>query len=75
MTHHSPPGPKSHPVWGHFGPFRQDALGFFTRCAREYGDVASFRLGRRRIALVSHPDLIEQVLVADNRNFVKHFAF
>ncbi len=75
MIHRRPPGPKGHPIWGHFGPFRHDALGFLTRCAAQYGDVASFRLGRRRIALVSHPDLIEQVLVTDNRNFTKHFAF
>jgi cytochrome P450 len=71
----SPPGPRAHPLWGHFGPFRSDALGFLVHCAAEYGDMASFRLGRRRIVLVSHPDLIEQVLVTDNRNFTKHFAF
>src|SRR5262245_57690366 len=75
MSRRRPPGPKGHLIWGHFGPFRHDALGFLTRCAREHGDVAHFRLGRRRIALVSHPDLIEQVLVTDNRNFIKHFAF
>ncbi len=75
MTVKHPPGPAGHPLWGHFGPFRHDALGFLTHCAAQYGDMASFRLGRRRIVLVSHPDLIEQVLVTDNRNFTKHFAF
>ncbi len=70
-----PPGPSGHAIWGHFGPFRHDALGFLADCAAQYGDVARFRLGRRSIVLVSHPDLIEQVLVTDNRNFTKHFAF
>jgi cytochrome P450 len=75
MTYPCPPGPKGHLLWGNFGPFRSDSLEFLSHCAREYGDIASFRLGHRRIVLVSHPDLIEQVLVNDNRNFIKHFAF
>ena len=75
MAPSRPPGPRSHPLWGHFGPFRSDALGFLVNCAAEFGDMASFRLGHRRLVLVSHPELIEQVLVTDNRNFTKHFAF
>src|SRR5438132_1484231 len=71
MAPSRPPGPRSHPLWGHFGPFRSDALGFLVNCAAEFGDMASFRLGHRRLVLVSHPELIEQVLVTDNRNFTK----
>jgi cytochrome P450 len=75
MPYPCPPGPKGHLLWGNFAPFRSDSLSFLSDCAREYGDIASFRLGGRRIVLLSHPDLIEQVLVTDNRNFTKHFAF
>jgi cytochrome P450 len=52
--------------------FRQDIVGFFTKCAREYGDVVSFRLGPVRLYQLSHPDFIEQVAVADSaRNVIK----
>jgi cytochrome P450 len=39
--------------------------------ARTYGDVVGFRLASRRFYLVSHPDLIEQVLVTDGRRYAK----
>jgi cytochrome P450 len=45
-----------------------------TRCAREYGDIASIRLGYRRIFLVNHPEPIEEVLVSQSKHFTKHFA-
>ncbi|MBV8077669.1 MAG: cytochrome P450, partial [Planctomycetaceae bacterium] len=32
------------------------------------------RLGPRRMILVNHPDLVEEVLVTRNRHFIKHFA-
>jgi cytochrome P450 len=60
---------------GSFPEFRGDLLGFLQRIAREYGDVAWFRLGRRPCVLVNHPDLIESVLVKNHRNFIKPFAF
>jgi cytochrome P450 len=69
-----PPGPKGHLLWGNLLDFRGDMLGFWTRCAREYGDVCAFRLGPRRCLLVNHPDLIEDVVVTNARNFIKHFA-
>src|SRR5262249_30971697 len=39
------------------------------------GDVVSFRLGPKQLVLLNHPDFIEQVLVTENRNFIKHYAF
>jgi cytochrome P450 len=71
----SPPGPPRRLFTGNFREFYSDLLGFLTRCAREYGDVSSFRLGHRRAVLVNHPDLIEYVLVKHNKNFVKPFPF
>src|SRR5687768_10878418 len=67
----SPPGPPGRLLTGNMSEFHQDILAFYTRCAREFGDVAGFRLGRRRLALLSHPDHIERVLVHDNKNFAK----
>jgi cytochrome P450 len=74
MSATSPPGPKGRLLFGHLGELRRDALAFYTRCAREYGDVVALRFGWKRVYLLSHPDYIEQVLVTDSRNFTKHFG-
>lgn len=70
----TPPGPKGHWLTGNLPDFRRDRLGFLTDCARRYGDVVSLRLGLRRFWTLSHPDLIETVLVKNNKNTIKHFA-
>ena len=69
-----PPGPKGHLLLGNLPDFRHDMLTFATECARTYGDVVAFRLGPRRCLLINHPDLIEEVLVTNARNFIKHFV-
>ncbi len=67
-------GPPS--LWpiGHVPSIRRDLLGFFTRCSREHGDVATIWFGPRKVYLLSHPAHIEQVLVTRNRAFQKHYA-
>jgi cytochrome P450 len=69
-----PPGPTGHLLLGNLPEFRHDMLAFVTDCARTYGDMVAFRLGPRRCLLINHPDLIEEVLVTNARNFIKHFA-
>ncbi len=49
-------------------------MGFLTRCARKYGDVVRLRFFNVGIVLLNHPDHIEQVLVGNNRNFIKDRA-
>src|SRR6059058_2727017 len=66
-----PPGPPGRLISGHIAEFR-NFLDFLPRCARDYGDVAAFRFGPRRLFLVNHPDLIERVLVTDARHYQKH---
>jgi cytochrome P450 len=68
------PGPRGHWLLGSLPALRQDILGFFESCHRDYGDAAYFRVGRRRSMLLSAPADIEQVLVTDNRKFIKNFA-
>src|SRR5918995_2977452 len=73
-----PTAPRTSPagrlLTGHLAEFRADRLAFFTRCAREYGDVVPLRLLGFRVLLLNHPDLIEEVLVTQAKNFVKHFG-
>ena len=68
-----PPGPPGHWLTGNVGEMRGNRLAFFNRCA-EFGDISTFRLGHQRLYMVSHPDLIERVLVSENRNFKKHYV-
>ncbi len=53
---------------------RRDLLSFYVHCAREFGDVTLLRIGLKPMYLLSHPDLIEEVLVTQHRNFIKHYA-
>jgi cytochrome P450 len=69
-----PAGPKGHWLAGNLPEFRRGRLDFLVRCAREFGDVAQIWFAHRRIFLVSHPDLIEEVLVNHSKNVIKHFA-
>lgn len=69
-----PPGPKGTWLGGNLAEYKTGRLAFLVRCAREYGDVVSLRFGPRRIFLVSNPHDIETILVAENHNYIKHFA-
>jgi cytochrome P450 len=69
-----PPGPPGRLLTGHLPELRQDSLATYIRCAREYGDCASLRFGPSRVTLVSHPDLIEEILVTKSANFIKHWG-
>jgi cytochrome P450 len=48
-----------------------DPLGFFERCAREYGDVVRLRLFRATCYQLTHPDHIEYVLRGGQEHFKK----
>ena len=74
VTDTLPPGPRSRSPLGHSREFIRDTLGFLRTCAREYGDVVTFRTGPQRTFLLNHPDDIEAVLVTHNHDFIKPFA-
>jgi len=65
------PGPRGGFFFGSAGDFRRDQLGFYVTCKRQYGDFVQTRMGPYRIFLVFHPDAIEELLVARNRDFIK----
>ena len=69
-----PPGPKGHWLLGNLPDLRAGRLQFLEDCFHKYGDVFSIRLGPKRIWVLSHPDLVERVLVTQNRQFIKHFG-
>ncbi len=69
-----PPGPKGSWLGGNLPDFRKARLDFLVQCAQEYGDMVKLRFAHRPIYLVNHPDPIEEVLVTQSKNFIKHFA-
>ncbi len=71
----SPPGPPARPLVGHLPELRRDRLGFYTACARRYGDIVALRFGPRPAVLLSHPDHVQTVLVTQHRAVIKHFAW
>ena len=66
-----PPGPGGSTFAFLFGDRRRDPLAFFTKIARDYGDVSSLTLFDFRTLFINHPDDIEDVLVNKARKFEK----
>jgi len=59
---------------GEMGEFRRDPLGLLERLAREQGDVAHMRMGLSQVVVLSHPALVDEVLVTQNQHFRKNPA-
>ena len=74
VTASRPPGPRNLPIIGNLYAFRSNPLAFLSNLARQYGDLSYFRAGRQNFFLLSHPDLIREVLVNNQSNFVKSRA-
>ena len=69
-----PRGPRNPPIIGQIPAFRANPLGFLTRIAGQYGDLAYFRLGPQHVYLVNEPELIRYILVTNQNNFTKSRA-
>lgn len=70
-TNPSPPGPSSWSAWRLGLAFTRDPLRLFQDLAHEYGDVVHTHLGSRHFVLLSHPDVVEEVLIKHARDFTK----
>jgi cytochrome P450 len=70
-----PPGPRGGPVLGSLPAFAADVLGFLMRCTREYGDTVLVHLPGHDVFVLNRPEDIEEVLLTQRTNFVKHRFF
>ena len=61
---------KGHWLTGELRAFREDRLAFLAESAR-LAPIVKFRLGHRRVYLVSHPDLIRDTLVTQHRHLAR----
>jgi cytochrome P450 len=48
-----------------------DPIAHFAHLAEHYGDIAHYRLGRRHIVFVNHPEYLREIFVVQAANFVK----
>src|SRR5260370_22461406 len=53
------------------GPLNNNPLEYFTKVARQYGDIAGLRVLNFKTIFINHPDLIEEVLVTNARKYSK----
>ena len=65
-----PPGPRSRYPGQFLVHLATDKLALFGAMARN-GDVSQVMLGPQRVALLSHPDDIQTMLVSKQKSFVK----
>ncbi len=66
-----PPGPRGHFLLGNLPMLGGNGLATLEGWAHEFGDIFSYRAVNLRVCYVTHPSLIEDVLVTRNHNFIK----
>lgn len=70
-----PPGPKGHPLIGNLLEFGANPIRFFENAAAKYGDIVPLNVGGWPALFLNHPDHFENVLLTNNKNFIKHTFF
>jgi cytochrome P450 len=69
-----PPGPPPRGSFLRAIRFGRNPLRAIHGLKERWGDVAMTRLGKRRLYVLSHPEMVRDVIVTSNRNFIKSFA-
>jgi cytochrome P450 len=64
-------GPRGLPLLGSLIDIQKDYLGFMTRVARQYGEIASYRLGNLPLYQVNSPQGIQHILQDKHHNYIK----
>ena len=72
--HHAldyPPGPSSILPSKLLREFIKNPIAMLMKIAYTYGDISHFKFGRQHMYLVNDPQYIENILIKDNKNFIK----
>jgi len=67
----SPPGPTGEPLFGSSRRYANDPFRFLSACERSYSGVVQFDLGPMDTYLLTEPEHVERVLVAEADRFSK----
>ena len=62
---------RGFPIIGNIPGFRSNQHIFLRDLWQDYGDLASMKIGPFTVLVISHPDLVQEVLVEKNRQFLK----
>ena len=72
-NHITPVGPKGYPFIGNlFNVASNQRLVWLQSISDEYGDIVKFKLLKKDIYLVNHPDLVRELLVQKVNNYAKN---
>ncbi len=67
-----PPGLEKNLLWFALRKLRPaNPILLFQQLAKDYGDIAHYKIGWNHIVFLNHPDYIREVLVVQNDNFIK----
>jgi cytochrome P450 len=67
-----PPGLERNLLWFALRKVRPaNPILLFQQLARDYGDIAHYKIGWHHIVFLNHPDYMREVLVVQNDNFTK----
>jgi len=67
-----PPGFQKNLLWFALRKLRPaNPIHLFQHLAKDYGDIAHYKIGWHHIVFLNHPDYIREVLVVQNDNFIK----
>jgi cytochrome P450 len=66
-----PPGPKGQFFVGNLSDLRNRPLQLMEDSVRDFGDITHYQIANIHAYLLNRPDFIEEVLVTNNRNFIK----
>ena len=70
-SHAKAPGPVGRPFLGSLLEVRDDRLTFVVELARQFGDVARFRMGPKIMHLINDPSHAKHVLQENSKNYNK----
>ncbi|HVD61996.1 MAG TPA: cytochrome P450 [Gemmatimonadaceae bacterium] len=66
-----PPGPKPRYPFQFVLQVARNPLGLMIAMARDYGDIAHYKIGPQHLFFINDPELIRDVLVTNQKNFHK----
>jgi len=62
---------KTFSPFGNYLEYRKNQLTFFARVAREYGDIAQFRIGPFQVVQINSPELVQSFLIEHAHDYDK----
>ena len=73
MPNPLPPIPTGHLILGNFREFNSNAYQSMREWQKLHGDLIRFRMGPVTIYVVSHPELVEDILIERPEQFIKMY--